>query len=91
MIADKDDLLAAHDERDHTFWKGSGANHKAAVRLTWLGGLSSLVNQNRSELELCQSRVTTTDTGGADDIRSIQNISLRIPDEVPVPPLILRT
>lgn len=60
-------------------------------RLTWLRRLSGFIDQHRSKLELCQPRITASDTSRADDIRSIEDVPFGVPDEIPVPPLILRT
>jgi hypothetical protein len=60
-------------------------------KLTWLRSLGCFIDQYRPKLELCQPRITASDTSSANDIGSIEDVTLRIPDEIPVPSLILRT
>jgi hypothetical protein len=60
-------------------------------KLTWLGCLGRFIDQYCPKLELCQPRITASNTSSANDIRSIENIPFRIPNEIPVPSLILCT
>lgn len=50
-------------------------------RLTWLGSLSSLINQYSPEPQLAQPRVTRSDASTADHVRGGQDFLLALPDQ----------
>jgi hypothetical protein len=51
------------------------------VVLTRFRSLGCLVDEDRPELELCQSGIARSDTRNADDVRGIENVPLAPPDE----------
>lgn len=52
--------------------------------------MSSLINQHGPKLQLGKSRISSTNASAANDIRSVQNLPLALPDQGLVFPFIIR-
>ena len=57
---------------------------------TGFSGLSSFIDQHRPELELAETRVSSTDTGAADHVGGAQDLLLALTKESLVLPLVVR-